>query len=176
MNKSFLVVVSTVLLLSACGGQNDDLQQYALQVKARQVPIVDDVPELIEYAHLAYVAPAERHPFTLPQAEFAEAKEQEKSEVCEIEPPQAHEQSPLEQYSLINLKMRGVLGKGNQLWALVQSPDGEMYRIDQGYYIGLNQGQVTGVKPDGFEVLEIIPDGKGCWTHRSTTIELTQAQ
>ena len=71
--------------------------------------------------------------------------------------------------------MRGTMGRQDGLWALVSAND-EVYRVKEGQYLGLNQGQVIKINPDGVLLEEIIPDGKGCWIKRETKLNLVVAE
>ena len=69
--------------------------------------------------------------------------------------------------------MRGTLSEIDTTWALVESNDGSVYRLGLGEYLGLYNGKIAKVTPQNVEIIELIPDGSGCWTERVSSMELT---
>jgi type IV pilus assembly protein PilP len=58
-------------------------------------------------------------------------------------------------------------------WALVETNDGSVYRMGVGEYLGLFNGRIVKVTSQSVEVIELIPDGSGCWSERSNSIVLS---
>ncbi len=86
------------------------------------------------------------------------------------------EKEVLENYSLASLSMHGSLGKAGQLWALISTPDGKSIRVGLNQYMGLDQGRVIKITPTAVDLLETIPDGKGCWVTRETQLAMANMQ
>ena len=60
-----LVLAVAAVGLAACGGDNDDLDQYINEVKARPGGRIEPLPEITPYEVFTYIADAEgvRSPF-----------------------------------------------------------------------------------------------------------------
>jgi type IV pilus assembly protein PilP len=120
--------------------------------------------------HIPYQSGELRSPFASPipeavQENFAQLQD------C-LSPDPTRQKEPLEKYALDNLKMRGTLGDGRSIWALIEASDKSLHRITQNNYLGLFHGQVMNVSPSQIEILELIPDGSGCWKERTTLLQM----
>ena len=60
-----LILLAATVGLAACGGDNDDLDQYINEVKARPGGRIEPLPEITPYEVFTYVADVEgvRSPF-----------------------------------------------------------------------------------------------------------------
>lgn len=169
---------SHALLLMLCGSflvacsSSDDLQDYVTQVKARPPLPIEPLPVIRNFVPMKYEPLSSREPFIQPSPELAATIQEVKKDCFQ---PKPREKGPLEKFSLDNLSMRGTMGRQDGLWALVSAND-EVYRVKEGQYLGLNQGQVIKINPDGILLEEIIPDGKGCWIKRETKLNLVVAE
>jgi type IV pilus assembly protein PilP len=70
--------------------------------------------------------------------------------------------------------MVGTLERNKTTYALVRTPDRDIYQIRAGNYLGQNFGVVTGIGEGEIKVKELIQDGAGDWTERSSTLQLQQ--
>ena len=71
--------------------------------------------------------------------------------------------------------MRGTIGEGGVTWALIEASDTSLHRVSIGNYVGLYNGRITEVgSNDNVKVIELTPDGAGCWVERQTDIDLVQ--
>lgn len=68
--------------------------------------------------------------------------------------------------------MRGTLGDTDNVWALIEASDKTLHRITQYNYVGLFHGQVVQVGPTQIDILELVPDGAGCWKERTTVLQM----
>jgi type IV pilus assembly protein PilP len=71
--------------------------------------------------------------------------------------------------------MVGTLEKGRTVYALVRTPDKDLYQVRQGNYLGQNYGVILGVTDGEVRLKELVQDGAGDWTERSSTLQLLQA-
>ncbi|MBL6804776.1 MAG: pilus assembly protein PilP [Pseudomonadales bacterium] len=69
----------------------------------------------------------------------------------------------LESLSFSDLSMVGFLSLGDELLALIENPEGEIFRVGVGSYMGLNHGRVWRVRREGIDLLEIVPSGDDGW-------------
>jgi len=164
------------LLLVACGGQ-EDMDSYVAETKARPPVPIEPLPELKPFAPMLYQQRDLRSPFMVPQPEASvgggtNAKTQPDCAQAVV----AREKEVLENYSLASLSMHGSLGKAGQLWALISTPDGKSMRVGLNQYMGLDQGRVIKITDTAVDLLETIPDGKGCWVTRETQLAMANVQ
>jgi type IV pilus assembly protein PilP len=61
------------------------------------------------------------------------------------------------------------------MYALVRTPDKDLYQVRQGNYLGQNYGVILGVTDGEVRLKELVQDGAGDWTERSSTLQLIQA-
>ncbi|RQM63384.1 pilus assembly protein PilP [Aeromonas enteropelogenes] len=164
------------LLLAACGGQ-EDMDAYVAQTKARPPVPIEPLPELKPFSPMAYQQRELRSPFMAPQPEAAGGGDNS----AKLQPDCAlvvkdREKEMLENYSLASLSMQGSLGKTGQLWALIRTPDGQSVRVGLNQYMGLDQGRIIKISDTAVDLLETIPDGKGCWVTRETQLAMANMQ
>jgi len=77
----------------------------------------------------------------------------------------------LELIPLDALQMVGTLEVAGTLWVLIASKtDGSIYRVKQHDYIGVNYGKIINLTHGKIDVLEELPDEKGCWKKKTTTM------
>ena len=88
--------------------------------------------------------------------------------------PNLNRQSqPLESYALEALNMKGSMrGKQNDTIALIQTPDGQIERVQVGSYLGMNQGRIIKINPTQIDLVEIVPDGREGYVERPRTLVL----
>ncbi|MGL4714881.1 MAG: pilus assembly protein PilP [Aeromonas sp.] len=174
MRRSYWLLPA--LLLAACGGQ-EDMDAYVAQVKARPPIPIEPLPELKPFSPMHYQQRELRSPFMHPEPEATiggdnRAKLAPNCEQTVVE----RKKEVLESYSLASLQMRGSLGKSGQLWALIQTPDGQSMRVGLNEYMGLDQGRVIKITDTAVDLLETIADGKGCWVTRETQLAMVKLQ
>jgi len=168
--RFFIILAMTFPLFSCVDVNLDDLSRFVVETKAKIYPINDNVPTLKKINALAFTQKGGRNPFTAPKAEVA-APVVNAPKSCP-QPNLNRKKQALEMYSLDNLAMRGTLVVDQEIWALVQVTDGELYRVRPGYYLGLNHGKVLKITEDKIDLLELATDREGCWQERVTQITL----
>jgi Tfp pilus assembly protein PilP len=92
-----------------------------------------------------------------------------------LAPDLSRRREPLESYPLESLTMVGTLAKGKTTYALVRTPDKDVYQVTQGNYLGQNFGVVTGITDSEVRLKELVQDGSGDWTERTGALQLVQA-
>lgn len=167
----YLFLLPLVFLLSACVGDRSDLELFVTTTKAQHIARIPPLKETPKFEHFAYQAELMRSPFVPPSRELTE-EIVDTSKDC-LQPDLQRRKGRLETYALDNLKMRGTLSEGSSIWALVESADKNVYRLGIGEYIGLYHGRIAQVTLQFIEIIELIPDGSGCWTERSSNLELS---
>jgi type IV pilus assembly protein PilP len=83
---------------------------------------------------------------------------------------------PLEAYPIENLKMVGTIAQKKQVFALIKTPDSNLFRVKQGNYLGQNFGLITEINEAAVKLKEIVQDGTGDWAERESTLQLQDEQ
>ncbi|WOT07057.1 pilus assembly protein PilP [Shewanella youngdeokensis] len=166
-----LPVVIAALLVSGCDRDQSDLELFVTTTKAQHIARVKPLAETPKFEHFSYQADLMRSPFMPPSRELTE-EVVDTTKDC-LQPDLKRRKGRLETYALDNLKMRGTLSDSAGIWALLETSDGSVYRLGEGQYLGLYHGRIAQVTPQQIEIIELIPDGSGCWTERSSSMELT---
>ncbi len=168
-----ILVLIAVTLVSGCFDDTSDLQAHMEQVKATTTSQIDPMPEVHEYNHFEYSAFELRSPFSLPEPEVIQQKIQQMSG-C-LSPDPRRRKQPLEAFAVGDLTMRGTLGDDGVLWALIEASDFTLHRVSIGSYLGLFNGRITEVSAKRVKLVELTPDGSGCWVERETVIRIAQS-
>ncbi len=168
-----LLIFSILVLLAGCGRQMRDLEDYVEEVKSREPPGIEPIPEVKPYKSFKYQASNGRDPFdaSIFQAKIVQNIRKTNST---ISPDPNRTPEFLENFPLDTLRMVGTLEQKGTLWALVQTPEKTIQRISTGNYLGQNNGKVLVVSEAGIKLEEIIPDGFGGWRKRDGSIAISE--
>jgi type IV pilus assembly protein PilP len=166
--KTALIVTLSACMLSACGGDMDDLDQYINKIKARPGGRIEPLPEITPYEGFAYVADVQglRSPFVpdTPQASGNSGG---------ARPDLDRSREYLESFPLDSLGMVGTLYIGDTMFGLVQTSDGLVHRVVPGNYLGQNDGRITEISESEITLVEIISDGIGGYIERDAAVGLS---
>jgi type IV pilus assembly protein PilP len=168
--RNGLILVSALAALSACSGDNDDLDQYINEVKSRPGGRIEPLPEIAPYEVFTYVADAEgvRSPFVPDTPQVATSGQD-----GGIGPDPDRSREFLEGFPLDSLSMVGTLYIGDTMFGLVQTSDGLIHRVVPGNYLGQNDGRISTITESEIELVEIISDGIGGYIERDAAISLS---
>lgn len=164
-------LLGMTVLLSACSGNNNfnDLQVFVDTVKARPAVQVEPVPVFVPYEGFIYSAASKRSPFDVPLVANGEDAEQV---ARDVQPDFDRIPDPLENQSLSELRMVGMLQRENKYEALVEDGFGEIHRVRVGNYLGRNYGKIQSISETQVNIMEIVPSGNGGWVERPQTLTL----
>ncbi|MEJ8569454.1 pilus assembly protein PilP [Elongatibacter sediminis] len=169
--KSLAASALAVVSLAACTAEQDDLNRYIADVKARPAAPIPPIPEVRTYTPYEYDGLAGRDPFRMSTSEGAE--QQVAGDGGDGPRPDLQRtREYLERFELDTLTMVGTFEKETNEWALIRDPDGVIHRVAVGNYIGKNHGQVGRIDPDEVQLSEFIPDGTGGWIVRDASMAL----
>ncbi|WP_371375959.1 pilus assembly protein PilP [Thalassotalea aquiviva] len=168
----YLVWILT-LLLTGCFDNVSDLQAHIDKVKASTPNRIKEIPPLTVFNHFEYSAFALRSPFVPPKPEAIQEKMQQMSD-C-LHPDPRRRKQPLEKFALEGLSMNGTIGEEGITWALIEASDSTLHRVSIGSFLGLYNGRITNVGQEEIIIVELIPDGSGCWVERETTISMVES-
>ena len=171
MRKAHLLLIAVCASLGACGGQShQDLRDWMGDQGKTAKGRLEPLPQVKPYEPFAYNA------FDLPDPFKPRKIEPPKGNGSKIAPDLTRRKEPLEAYPLESLNMVGTLQKDNQVYALVRTPEKDLYQVRPGNHLGQNYGVVLGVTDGDIKLKELIQDGAGDWTERSSTLQLVQPQ
>jgi len=166
-------VLTILAFVGGCYDDTSDLKAHMEQVKATTTSQIDPMPEVHPFNHYDYSAFNLRSPFSLPKPEAIQQKIQQMSG-C-LSPDPRRRKQPLEKFALGDLTMRGTMGDDGVLWALMEASDFTLHRVSIGSYLGLFDGHITEVSAKSVKLVELTPDGAGCWVERETILKIAQS-
>ena len=153
-------------MLVGCGGEShQDLRAWMAEQGKGARGRLEPLPQLRPYDPFAYNA------FDLPDP-FKPRKIEPTKGGSKLEPDLARRREPLEAYPLEALSMVGTLAKDKSMYALVRTPERDIYQVRSGNYLGQNFGVVTNISDTEIKLKELVQDGSGDWAERSSTLNL----
>ncbi len=174
MMRTFTLIALAGLLLTACGGEeHQDLRAWVKEQDNMPRPRIDPLPEVKPFEVFAYVADQDGlvDPFKPRKIEGPK-----QAGGGGLQPDMKRLREPLEAYPIENLKMVGTLAQKKQVFALIKTPDSNLFRVKQGNYLGQNFGLITEINEAAVKLKEIVQDGAGDWTERVSTLQLQDEQ
>jgi type IV pilus assembly protein PilP len=165
------LALALVFVLAACSGNQDDLDRYIADVKAKPAAPIPPIPTVRTYSPYEYEGLEGRDPFRRSTSEGADEVSQQTS-TDGPRPDFQRTREYLERFELDTLTMVGTFSKEPSEWALVRDPDGVVHRVSVGNYMGKNHGKVSLIDQDEVQLSEFIPDGAGGWIVREAAMAL----
>lgn len=168
-----LMILMIVLGLAACSDNGmNDLHQFVQQAKLKKGK-VEPLPEFRPVETYAYTAYELKDPFATWKSEVKTAS-QDKSAVQGVRPDVDRRKEILENFPLDTLRMMGTLQYDDTKWGLVKAPDGIVYKVKPGSYIGQNYGRIRAVNDTKLMLTEIVPNGLGGWEEREASLAISE--
>jgi len=158
-------------MLTACTGQQDDLDRYLAEVKARPAAPIPPIPSVRTYTPYVYDGLSGRDPFRMSTSEGSDEVVAGNTGTGP-RPDLQRTREYLERFELDTLMMVGTFAKESSEWALIRDPDGVVHRVAVGNYMGKNHGKVNVIEPDEVVLSEFIADGAGGWLVRDASMAL----
>lgn len=169
--KRAAMLVACAGLLAGCGGdQFQDLRQFVEEAgrTATATARIEPLPKVTTTEMLVYNPAELEDPFRPRKIEPV------KPPRGGLAPDLARRREPLEAFPLDNLRMVGTLQQGKAMFALVRSPDNNLFRVRTNNYIGQNFGLITEITESSIRLRELIQDGNGEWSERITLLQLQE--
>ncbi len=165
------LLLTALLALSACGGGEDDLDQFINEVKGRTSKAIEPLPQIRQYQAFTFVPGERRDPF---ETNLITRAQQLASAAGGVHPDFNRNKEPLEEFPLDSLRMVGTIQIKKLTYALIKAPDSVIHRVASGDHLGQNYGKVTKVTEAEIELSEIVPDTFGGWMQRPATLGLAE--
>lgn len=152
----------------------DEDANASLTVSVREVPIADAIAAVasvtgweVKRSEGALAFTHARPPCDVAVAEGRPRLPPPEGRSCAGPLPQ-HRCEPLEHHDIERLRVLGQISlTGGPEFALVEAPDGVVYRIAKGHFIGLDHGLVKLIDDDGLTINEIVHDDQAKrWVER----------
>ncbi len=170
MRAHYIAVIST-LILTACGNSEfSDLKQFVQEAAEGQRGRVEPLPQVKAYEPITYNAFDLQDPFKPRKIEADKTA----GGGSGPSPDLARLKEALEAYPLESLKMVGTLERGNQRWALIKTPDNNLYRVKKGNFLGQNFGIIAMISDSSITLKELIQDTTGSWSERTSNLQLLE--
>jgi type IV pilus assembly protein PilP len=169
MRTRLALALGAGLALAGCGGDShQDLRAWMAEQGKTAKDRLDPLPQVVPYQPFAYNA------FDLPDP-FKPRKIEPSKGASKLAPDLNRRKEPLESYPLESLSMVGTLEKDKTMYALVRTPDRDLYQVRTGNHMGQNFGVVIGIADGEVRLRELVQDSAGDWTERSSALQLIQA-
>ena len=169
--KLIVFILSTGFLLAACSEEFQDIKDFIKESDKGLKGRVEPLPEVKPYEPFAYNA------FDLPDPFKPRKIEGPKSAgTNKLQPDLNRRKEALEAYPLENVRMVGTLQQAKNIWALIKTPDNNLYRVKTGNYMGQNFGLITEVTEASMKLRELLQDSTGDWTERESSLQLLDEQ
>ena len=160
--------VTAAIVVASCGGEShQDLREWMREQGKGAQGKLEPLPQIQPYEPFAYNA------FDLPDP-FKPRKIEPTKGNDRLAPDLARRREPLESFPLESLSMVGTLAKDKSMYALVRTPDKDIYQVRSGNFMGQNFGVVTGISDTEIKLKELVQDSAGDWTERSSSLQLQQ--
>jgi len=170
MSARIAIAFMAALVVAGCGGEShQDLREWMREQGKGAQGKLESLPQIRPYEPFAYNA------FDLPDP-FKPRKIEPAKGGSKLAPDLNRRKEPLESFPLESLQMVGTLQRGKNTYALVRTTDKDIYQIKIGNYLGQNFGVVVQISEGEVQVRELVQDGAGDWTERSSTIQLAEAE
>ena len=171
-----LLLASCALVLTGCFFETDnqDLQNWVAEVKSRPATPIEALPEIRPYEAFIYSAGHLRSPFETARPEAIGELGSLEQCATQVRPDPNRVREELEDYALQSLKMVGSMRQSGEAWALIRQDSGSIHRVQVGNHLGLNHGQITSISEQNLQLMEIVPNGQGCWEARPMQLEVDQ--
>jgi type IV pilus assembly protein PilP len=164
-----IALALAALALGGCSGeQYGDLRQFVKEQENLPRGRIPPVPEVKPYEPFAYDAYDLTDPFKPRSIQPPKGAGGNKG------PDLARPKEPLEAFPLENLRMVGTLQQKKATFALIRTPDNNLFRVRSGNYLGQNFGRIEDVSESGVKLKELVQDAAGDWTERISTLQLAE--
>ena len=162
----------SVLLLAACSGEQEELQEWMEQQRREVKPNVQPLSPPKKFNPQAYSSNGGLEPFSVQKLTVALKQEaRQPSSLLAAEFNRRRE--PLEAYPLDSMSMVGSVVKNGRSYALLRV-DNLLYQVKTGDYLGQNYGKIVRISETDISLREIVQDAAGEWIERPSALQLQE--
>ena len=170
--RSAAALLCLAVGLTACGDEQDELQQWMEQQKREVKPNVEPLSPPKKFNPQPYAAIGAVEPFSTQKLSVAlkqEARQPNSLLAAEIN----RRKEPLEAYPVDSMAMVGSVHRNGRPYALLKV-DNLLYQVKQGDYLGQNYGKIIKISETDVAYREIVQDAAGEWIERTATLQLQE--
>lgn len=169
MMRKPLILILGCMMLAGCGSEkHSDLRQFVKDSENLPKSRIPPLPEVKPYEPFEYAAFDLLDPFKPRKIEPPKS-----TAAGGLQPDVNRRREPLEAYPLEALKMVGIL-KQKEVFAVVRTPDNNLFRVKSGNYLGQNFGRISSVSDTSITLKEIVQDSTGNWEEKEQTLLLQE--
>jgi type IV pilus assembly protein PilP len=161
-----------IVLLAACSGEQEELQQWMEQQKREVKPSVQPLSPPRKFNPQAYAATGGVEPFS-PQKLTVALKQEARQPNSLLASEFNRRKEPLEAYPLDSMRMVGSVVKNGRNYALLRV-DNLLYQVKLGDYLGQNYGKIVKITETDVSLREIVQDAAGEWIERPSALQLQE--
>jgi len=163
-----VVTIALAAALAGCAGEShQDLRAWMAEQGKGTRGRLEPIPQIKPNEPFAYNA------FDLPDP-FKPRKIEPAKGGSKLAPDLARRREPLESFPLESLTMVGTLERNKAVFALVRTPEKDIYQVRAGNYMGQDYGVIVGISDTDIKLRELVQDGAGDWTERTSSLQLQQ--
>ena len=155
MMRYTLTLALACLAFSGCSSDRhlEDVKQFVKESENLPRGRIDPLPEVRPYEPFEYAAYDLTDPFVArkPAATQPSARV---SNDPRLDPNRR--KGPLEAFPLENLKMVGTLQQKRENFALILTPDKNLYRVKSGDFMGQNFGRIIDINESAVKLKELV--------------------
>ncbi|HEX9687273.1 MAG TPA: pilus assembly protein PilP [Burkholderiales bacterium] len=167
----FIGALACVALVACSGEQHSDLRQFVRDSDNMPRGRIPPLPEVKPYEPFEYAAFDLLDPFVARKIEPPRSAKRDPRL-----PPDDRRKGPLEAFPLENLKMVGSLSQKQENFALIKTPDNNLYRVKMGDFMGQNFGRVIDITESAVKLKELIQDSGNDWKEEERLLLLQDEQ
>jgi type IV pilus assembly protein PilP len=167
-----VLLTAGVLNLSACSGDQEELQGWMEQQRHEVRPTVQPLSPPQKFNPQAYAGLDGVEPFSTQKLTGAlkqEARQPNSAVSAELN----RRKEPLEAFPLDSMSMVGSVNRKGVQYALLRV-DALLYQVKVGEYLGQNYGKITKITETEVTLREIVQDPAGEWIERPATLQLQE--
>jgi type IV pilus assembly protein PilP len=170
--RLLLIPLASVLLLTGCGSDIDELRQWMEQQRKEAKATVTPLLPPKKFLPQPYESAVGADPFS-PQKLSVAIKQEAAQPNSLLTAEISRRKEPLEAYPLDTMSMVGSLTRDNRRYSLLRV-DNLLYQVKAGDYLGQNFGRITKISETEITLREVVQDAAGEWIERTSTLQLQE--
>lgn len=170
--RMYALALVAIATLSACTGQDEELQAWMDQQRHEVRPSVQPLSPPQKFDPQSYAGADGIEPFSTQKLTGAlkqEAVQPNSAVAAELN----RRKEPLEAFPLDSMSMVGSVSRKGVPYALLRV-DNLLYQVKVGEYLGQNYGKIMKITETEVTLREIVQDAAGEWIERPTTLQLQE--
>jgi type IV pilus assembly protein PilP len=173
MQRSITLLLLALLLLAGCTEKEEDIEVLIKEINATPPGPIPPLPAVVYYEPYTFDPIGLRDPF-VPLRNVLLADVEVRRPTSDLQPDLTRRREILEQYPLETLTLVGNITKDRTISALVRVPEGTIYPVRLGNYLGQNFGRIVQITEAKVLIKEIVPDNFGGWMEKDAELVLSR--